>query len=694
LLLEPHLKEGRGGLRDYHTIRWIARVESGLTETRDLEYLGYLSHEEYREMMDAAAFVMTVRNCLHMESGRKNDHLRFSDQRRIAGALGYEESEGQLPVERFLGELHARMVVLKRQFLSFARETASGSGNESISIGVSSAAVTGGLEVRRGLLQFESAAVVKKNPRLLIRIFYESANRHLPLGGEAKRLIRDFSPLIDADYRKDPVVLETFEGILETPDNEIEILDEMLETGLLTTLFPEWEPIVNRIQYDEYHRYPVDRHSIRTVENVKRICKEGDIALAAVCKSTEARVTLLWAALFHDVGKGSPGREHSAEGAGILYQALVDRGFSSRRAETAAFLIREHLLLARTATRRDIGDEDTAVFCARRVGDTTRLEQLYLLTMADSRATGPKAWNPWTGALLRELFFNVRNVLEGGVLGSRETQEIIASKTAAVLNDPITSNASQEIERLIASMSPRYLLDADPEDIRKHIRLYRNLKKGGMFSWEIEKIEQENTRRVTICAHDQPGLLSMISGALTLHTFDILDVQVHTWRNDIALDIFTVTPPVDPLYEENKWRRATTDLADALTGKGDLKTLLIDRLGEARIRTTPSREGGVVVDNETSRFFTIIELFIDGEPGLLFRVTDALFRLNLDIRYAKIAAEADLFVLVFYVRDINGEKLDDATEIERVRREIERVVGLRSDTAGRSDPGITIKPTE
>jgi [protein-PII] uridylyltransferase len=682
-LLEPNLKEGQGGLRDYHTMLWIARIKSNLKQPRDLEYQGYLSHEEYQQLADALRFIFDIRNRLHLLSDRKNDQLHFESQIRLARALGYRKDDGQQPVEQFLGDLHEQMEFIKQQHLIFLFEQ----GYEKKSRRFkrrSKVAKIEGIAVNGDALTFSASHLVKDNPHLLIQIFEESARLKLPLDAEARRVVREFGHLFDADLRSQPGVVKSFEKILMAPAPTFNVLNAMLHTGLLGQFLPAFNRVVNRIQYDEYHLYPVGRHLLRTVMLLKQIKDlqngNGDALAAELWAEVKSKKLLLWGALLHDIGKGQPGRNHSARGEALIPEILTEKGYKSKDIETVAFLVREHLLLAKTAARRDINDEETALYCARRINDAERLRMLYLLTVADSMATGPKAWNSWTATLLRDLFFKILNVLENGELATQEAVALVTRKHDELLAAFKPKKRQNELEALFKVMSPRYLLNVPVENIQAHVQLFQRLG-SERFVWDVEPAMDSDTRIVTVCAQDQPGLFSRIAGVFTLNRINILDAQVFTWRNNTALDIFKVQPPPDPIFEEEKWEKARQDLSQTLAGELDLNARLQSRTRRHQTSRPPAmaRPVRVEIDNTTSSFFTIVEVFAEDFPGLLFRITNALFQCRLDVWVAKIATNVDQVVDVFYVRDFDGQKVDEPEQTERIRQAIHAV--LPADSA-------------
>ncbi|MDJ0722814.1 MAG: [protein-PII] uridylyltransferase [Desulfobacterales bacterium] len=677
-LLEPNLKEGQGGLRDYHTMLWIARIKSNLKQPRDFEYLGYLSHEEYQQMMDALLFIFEVRNRLHLLSNRKNDQLHFEHQIRLARALGYRRRNGLQPVEQFLGDLHEQMEFIKQQHLIFLFEQGYEKRVRRFKRRAKVAKVEG-VEVKGDALTFSASYQVKANPRLLIRIFEESARLKLPLDIEARRVVREFGHLFDADLRAEPEVVKSFEKILMAPAPTFNVLNAMLHTGLLERFLPVFAMVINRIQYDEYHIYPVGRHLLRTVMLLKQIKDmqngNGDPLAAELWSEVKAKKLLLWGALLHDIGKGQPGKNHSGRGEALIPEILGEKGYKPEDIETVAFLVREHLLLAKTAARRDINDEETALHCARRINDVERLRMLYLLTVADSMATGPKAWNSWTATLLRDLFFKVLNVLENRELATQEAVALVARKHEELLKTIKPKKRRQELEALFKVMSPRYLLNVPVENIQSHADLFQRLG-DAPFVWDVEPGMADDTRIVTVCGQDQPGLFSRIAGVFTLNHINILDAQVFTWRNNTALDIFKVEPPPDPIFEDEKWEKARRDLTLTLEGGLDIEERLVNGGGHKTPVRPPdmARPVRVEIDNTTSSFFTIVEVFADDFPGLLFRITNALFHCRLDVWVAKIATNVDQVVDVFYVRDFDGQKVDDPGEEQGIKDAIYAVL--------------------
>jgi [protein-PII] uridylyltransferase len=674
-LLEPNIKEGKGGLRDYHTMLWIGRIKLNLKQPRDLEYFGYLSHEEYTAVQDALFFIWNVRNRLHHKTDRKCDQLYFENQIKLAASMKFTQVNGQQPVERFLGELHGKMDFMKQQHLMFLREHGHEKKIRFHRTGGPRFAALKGLAISQDALAFVSSEAILHSPELLIKIFEESARLKIPLSTEAKRMINEFSYLIDDRFRTSATVVTSFEHILKEPVPMFNVLREMLNTGFLIYFIPQMKGIVNRIQYDEYHIYPVDKHSLKTVQALKFFGDNENDSPCALCnqlwKGLKNKKLLLWAALLHDIGKGVPQKDHAATGARMAAEILHGFGYSTPEIDTVSFLIGEHLLLMNIATRRDIHDEETAISCARIIKKVSRLQMLYLLTVADATSTGPNAWSGWISALLRDLFLKILNILKKGELASQHALKTLERKKEIVLSAAMSAADKKRWEAFYQVLSPRYLLNRPASEIPADIRLYESIAERE-FVWNITKNDAANTRTIKVCAKDRPGLFSKIAGTFTLNNLDILDAQIFTWRNNMALDIFTVKPPPDKFFEEERWALAERNLAAALSGDLDLVSALNDKTSAyKRIKPKASkRSHRIVVDNTSSSFFTIIEVFTYDFPGLLFAVTDALYQSGLDIWVAKISTKVDQVVDVFYVRDVDGQKIDAEQQVASVKEAI------------------------
>lgn len=670
-LLEPHLKEGIGALRDYHHILWLGKALYGLKTPRDLEYHGQLSHSEYQLLMKHLNFLWLVRNHLHLLSARKNDRLSFEYQERIARKLGYRKKDQFAAVEQFLSKLHVSMSAIKSLHRSFMK-THLFKRNSSRANAVPEQ-IASGLYLFSGELHFQSSETILEKPRILMDVFEHSAALGIPVSLEARRLVEEFGYLVDKTFRASTSAVSAFLGILKTK-NAFEALDQMYECGLLETFIPEFSRIKDRVQFDAYHTFPVGMHSLQTVKKLKEFGREKDILLPSIFAGLSNPEPLLLAALFHDIGK--TGKNHAQRGALITKKILGRFSYPEDLTEDVLFLVRHHLLLSETATRRDLNDEKAIVQCARAITTIDRLKMLYLLTCADSMATGKRAWNDWVANLVQELFFKIHHLLAEGELATQNAA-LRAEKTKRqvrrILGDQVDKGS---LPNLFEIMAPRYLLETRARDIAGHIMAFTDLKQKAKqldmttFFLEAKESEIESYCEVTFLAKDRPGLFSDIAGVLSLNNINILSARVYTWRDGTAVGIIRVTQPLDTISPGRIWEKVRHDLRNTFAGKLSLAYRLREKAEKALFSAgmKPNRPPQVIISNTTSDFFTLVEVFADDRVGLLYLITRTLFELHLDIRIAKIATKGDQIADVFYVRDLLGQKVEDQGQIEEIER--------------------------
>jgi [protein-PII] uridylyltransferase len=678
-LLEPNLKSGHGGLRDYHALLWYGKIKSDIKTIKDLEYYGLLTYGENLRLIESLNFIWKVRNFLHYISKRKCDQLHFEYQIELANLLGFKSSKGQKPVEAFMGELHSKMEFMKHIAKvvkeSIAVSIHARAHNTALLPSSGSPTPVDGLIIKQNRLNFTGTVPVINDPSLLLKIFLESGKRKITLSIEAKRIVSEFKYLVDMDFRKDSENIKIFKKILSLSLWKFNILNVMLPTGLLVKFIPEFASLINKIQFNQYHLFPVDKHSIRCVQIVNSFRgKKGSPANALysiVHKEIRNKNTLLIAALLHDVGKGAPGQGHSEKGAKIVQKPLKRMGYAPSEISDITFVIRNHLFLIKVATRRDINDEETAVFCAKKIKTLERLRMLYLLTVADSMATGPKAWNDWTETLLKDLFLKIVNVMKNKAFISKKNLRITEEKKEKLLSWCKDKINREIIQKKIDSMSYRYLLHTPINEIMEHIDLLINLGDNN-FSWQIKKEEESGLRIVSICGEDKPGFFSKVAGVFFLNGLGIQASDAFSWDANTVLDIFRVMPPKDIIFEQEKWTKVKEDLNLAMNDDDFLKNL------DNKIPQAYTPESGqllqpsyVKIDNKTSSFHTIIEVYTHDFPGILFAITNALHENNIDVKLAKIATKIDQVIDIFYVCSAeHGQKIESLETLTVIKSSI------------------------
>jgi len=677
-MLEPELKNGLGGLRDGQQVFWLQRV---------MESLGIepvFLPEELARLREDQAFLNRVRTALHLCAGRKTDRLFFDLQPPTARLMGFAapgtapEATGRA-VEFFLSRLHQAMARVKAMREAVFQEAFPASGH------VPRAPVSGVETDGRGV---RLTARRRAAPATVLDAFRESAHSGLPLTWDTRRVIRDQLPRIAGGLADQGTTLAALVEIFSSPRSG-PACDGLLETRLLPALIPEFAQVEHLIQFNDYHVHPVGRHTMACLARLAGFASPEPDTDAPWTGEIAARTAdydrLVLAGFFHDLGKGEP--DHCEAGAAIAARVLTRFGRDARTIDETAFLVRHHLLLAQTATRRDLADDGVIGEVAGLVQTPRRLDALYLLAVADAMATGPRAWNTWSRSLLGELYYKVRRQLLHGLDAEPDARRRMEHTRAAVL--AVMPPAEQETaEAALSAMPVRALLALDPETLAGHIRLVRRLWKAvagermgnasgtaGSGGKGIALVEPgpgpaEGTYRLTIAALDRPGLFAVMAGALALHGVNILAADLFTWADGTAVDVFTVAQPPDALFMDEIWSRVGSSISQALTGSLDLETRL------ARRRTSPLARTGspprlrplVAIHNRDSDAFTVVEVAAPDRIGFLHDMARTLAAHGLSIHLAKIATIKGRVADIFHVRHRSGGRLTDPERIDALRR--------------------------
>ncbi len=659
-LLEPQIKENRGGFRDIQAMLWTARVIFGLADLAAMQEAGLLLEREREQFEQAWDFLVRVRNRLHYLGARKNDQLFFEHQEKIAEALGYRSTGGLLGVERFMRDLYQHMQTVAVNSDLFFEHVHEVLGPPPDRAGQRE--LEPGIEIRQERLHLIDPKLLPKKPALLLRIFALAARNRVPIHHRTKKLIRESLALVDDRLRRSKRAAKSFFDLL-VQDSGPQALDALLETGLLSAYIPEFAAVESLAQHDVYHVYTVDSHLLQTVAELHRLSGEE----ARVFATVSAPHLLFLAGLLHDIGKGQGGG-HEEKGAELVAGIGARLGLAPEQCDTLAFLVRNHLFLTMTALRRDLEDEGFIMRCADRIRDPQRLAMLYLLSVADARATGPSVWNEWKGALLLELYLKIAMLLdrEEVVLPDRR-------KGAEWMRRQIKELRPPPLELDIEELPDDYLLSFSPESVVDHIRRRQDLN---YTKLAFQAVEQADHWSLLLLAQDRPGLLAKICGVLALHNINVYRAQIFTWPDGTVVDTLEVTPTINSSFAEQDWQELEHDLLAAITSRLGLTHRLHRKLQPVR-RPAPRTGNGrakVLLDNEIADTHTIIEVFSRDRPGLLYEITRTLADFEINIFQAKIVQEAEQVVDVFYVRDNYGDKILDPALKEEIRASLMFVV--------------------
>ncbi len=675
-LLQPNLKEGAGGLRDYHTAYWVARASEPLVrEVGDFLHAGLLTEAEAAELRDALDFVWRTRNQLHLQAGRKVDQLSFEMQEQMARAFGYPDDDVGLPVERFMRDYyrHARVIgslseIVIEQCLSRARPAPAARPT---------VAVEEGFRKADDHLEIPHAAHLREKPVRLLLAFAVAQDHNVPLSRTARRLVRENLHLVDEGFQRSPAAAAAFLRILASPHRVMRTLMALNETGLLGRYLPEWEHIVCRWQHVIYHTYTVDVHSIFLVEELRRLWKgkyERALPdLTELVRGAQDLPGLYLGCLLHDIGKGRRSGDHSAAGVELTRTLLERIGLDEERKERVLFIVRHHLTMSHIAHRRDLSDPKVIVEFARVVGDRQNLRDLYLATFADTRASSSTAWTEWRGELLRELYERTSEFLESGDddperAAALATERVERRKDAARGELRALGVAETRIDQFFEMMPQRYFVSHAPKQIARHGLVLFSLRPDKRFATSVRELRSELSEFI-VWTKDQHGLFADVAGALTASGINIIGTHVYTTRTGLALEVYRVSSPpggVDDRRE--RWERLEQVLEQVLSKQVAVAQLIARQrrpVGKAQppLQSPPV----VVIRNDVSDFYTVIDITADDRLGLLHDLTRTLSEQGLEIYVSKATTVLDQIADTFYVKTADQKRLSDPQAIARLR---------------------------
>jgi len=628
-MLEPDLKQGAGGLRDLHALAWAGWVlvpgaEGGLDA---LIELGYLTPTDVARLERARRMLLDVRVELHRATSSPRDVLALQDQDAVAAGLGEPDADAMV---RGLASVARDVAWIAVDAWSRMRSTPRGGRI---------AGAAPGVIIRDGRVAIEGDV----DAGLVLRAALVAAERNLSFERESLERIGTLDRVVWNDETRG-----TFVDLLTAGVRAVSVFEALDYVGALEVLLPEWAGVRSLPQRNAYHRFTVDRHLLEAVAECSAILTaddfDGDVARRA------RRDLLMLGMLLHDIAKGRS-EDHSVLGAEVAVAVGSRMGLDAGAIDTLAWLVRNHLLAADTATRRDLSDEATIVRFGRAVGTVERLELLYALTVADSRATGPSAWSTSKAALVRELFSRTDSLMERGVV-----DRAIEAERRSALAERI---GSDDATALLEAMPAAYASAFDAGAMARH----HELLSAGELACEWAEGD-DGLVRCTVVAPDRSGVLAVATAALTLAGLDVADAVGFSHRDGFAVEVFAGRDRFGRLADEGGRAGVLARITDALEGRGDLRAELRER--RRRYRVAPG-DVRVLVDLEASAASTVIEVHAPDEVGLLSTVASVFADLALDVRVCKVSTLGDRVVDVFYLRDAQGAKITDRTKLDDVR---------------------------
>ena len=686
-LLEPNVKDGKGGLRDLHVLFWIAKYLFRIERFGELVERDVLNRHEYDRFARAEDFLWRVRAHLHIVCERAEDRLTFDRQPEIASRMGYGPRRGNLAVERFMKHyfLAAKEVgELTRVFCAVLEAERLHSAPVHRS-GTVSGPARDGLYVSGGRIAAVSEDTFIERPVRLLTIFRRAQIEGRDIHPATARLIHQGHGLITAEVCDDPEANRAFRAILTDRRNPEKILRMMNEAGVMGQFLPDFGRVVAQTQLDLYHVYTVDEHSIHAI-GVLAAIERGDFADELPLASTlvhqlRMRDVLYLALLLHDVAKGRGG-DHSEIGAEIAREVATRLEFTPDEVETVAWLVRWHLLFSMTAFKRDPNDPRTIDDFVGRIRSLERLRLLLVLTAADITAVGPGRMTAWKASLLRMLYHRAEAVLAGG--REAEDREARVAKARQALRARLSDWTEADIAQFEARLPDTYWLSTDGGMQERHARLVQGGGRGPLVETRIDRAREAT--EMTLYTPDYIGLFAAIAGAMANSGTNIVDARVFTTRDGMAIDtIWIQAAGGGAIRDEDRLERLEQSVVRALSGD-DAGTRGADEAVSLPApppgRSAPiALEPHVLVDNGASRGFTVIEVSARDRPGLLYDITRTLSACGVSIGSAHISTVGSRAVDVFYVRDRFGLKLSREAQIAQVQGRLTEMLERDSDDA-------------
>lgn len=694
-LLQPNLKQGAGALRDYHTAYWVARgAQPSLRGLDDLLHFGLLTEAEMDEYRAALDFLWRARNELHLTCKRQQDQMSFELQEAVAQGLGYgvaaEAGDGdELPVELFMRDYYRHARAIQNYSELVIEQCAARAARSAPRRRVKE--VAEGFRVALGHLEIPHAAHLREDPVRLIRAFYVAQLHDVPLSRMARRLVRENLGLIDDALRSSQAARTAFFEVLGAENRVMRSLMDMNEVGLLGAYLPEWEHIVCRWQHVIYHTYTVDVHSIFLVEELRRLgkneYKEIVPDLTQLIQTAEDRPALFLGCLLHDIGKGFGG-DHSNKGVARAQVCLERMGLDEERTRRVLFLVQQHLWMSHLAQRRDLSDPKLIFDFATLCGDRENLRNLYLLTFADIRASSTQAWTDWKGQLLRELFERAAELLETDAGDQAKAIELIEARV-----EVRREGAAAELARLGVDAGAvqsffdvvprRYFVAHTPRQIARHAAVMLRYGTDDVISTSFREMRGDFTELI-VCARDAPGLYATVAGVLMARGLNILGSHVYTTRDGLALEIYRLsTPPGGREERQLEWDALTDALKRVLSRDVAVEHLLRQARRPFGTPMPPSRTAPkVLISNDESEFYTLIDVTANDRIGLLYELTTAITKHGGEIYISKAATILDQVADTFYLKTRAGDKIRDPEVLEAIRKDLCAVVEQEEEAGG------------
>ena len=667
--LEPDIKNAPGGIRDIHQIGWIAKRHFRVNRIYDLVHLGFISDFELSVLEEAESFLWEIRHHLHRLTKRDENRLLFDYQRDIAAKFGYAREEGKspnYPIEQFMKRYYRtaqQVSTLNEMLLAYFDESVITPRLPNYERQIEN--INEHFKLVDGKLAVQHHKIFSENPSAILEIFYLLANRPEIEGIRARtlRLLTLAAKRIDQNYRNNPAHQALFMAIIRSPYRLYDTLVAMKRYGVLGNYIPAFGQIMGLMQYDLFHIYTVDAHTLLLLRNLNRF-KAPEYAkdfpvVSSVFQRLARRDIVFLAALFHDIAKGRGG-DHSELGAEDAIEFCRTHGFTERECKMVAWLIQNHLLMSLTAQKKDISDPDIVKDFAEKLGDMEHLDYLYTLTVADINATNPKLWNTWRASLMRQLYTHARDVIRTGLGRPVDYQMLIEDTKFSASEMLVNDFTLSEVEKVWQELGDEYFLKESADEIACHTRaiLEHGKNPAPLVLMRAHRKYAQDAVQIFIYTQDQPNLFATTVAILDRMNLDVQDARIITASTAFSLDTYVVLDRFGTLLTDPERENTVIDALITALSQSDQYPGLMQRRIPRQLRHFDIQNTVDITLNEALQQ-NMVEIATLDQPGLLAKVGGLFMMQGLDIHSAKIATLGERAEDIFFVTKKNGFPMTD-----------------------------------
>ena len=683
-MVEPNVKEGKGGLRDLQSLYWIAKYVYQTQNISDLVDLNVFRSDEYLQFEQAEEFLWAVRCQMHHLADRAIEQLSFDLQVEVASAMGYHDSRDQRAVEIFMQDYfrHAtRVGDLTRIFLTSLEAVHAKDEPLLERIFKRKPKIDNDYIVIHNRLAIKSEKEFLTNPINLLKLFSEALRTGLLIHPNAMRLVSANLAVVNSEFRASTEAQQIFLELLLKHGNPERALRRMNELGFLAKFIPEFEPIVAMMQFNMYHSYTVDEHTIQCLKTLAQI-EKGELVeelpiASSILKDGVNRKVIYIALLLHDIGKGRSD-DHSILGAKIAKQVSPRLGLNKQETETVEWLVRYHLLMSDMAQKRDISDPRTVRDFAKAVQSVKRLNLLTVLTVCDVRSVGPDTWNNWKATLIRQLYAETKAILEQGAEALNRENRMTEAKKA--LREKLSEWDNKDIKIETGRHYPPYWQGFQIDAQFAFAKLLRNLG-ADEIKIELTPDTDRDATRICFALSDHPGIFSRLAGALALVGANVVDARSYTSKDGFATAAFWIQDGDGSPYNQARFSRLRRMIEKTLSGEVITREAIKERDKFKKREKAFKVPTSITFDNEGSEIYTIIEVDTRDRPGLLFDLTRTLANMNVYIASAVIATYGEQVVDSFYVKDMFGLKFHSESKQKKLEQNLRQAITLGVERA-------------